>query len=340
MIPSFALALSLACPFVAEVFAEDAVPGPSPKERYAAAKKALSDATSITVYSVASEVYDHFGNGRPERSAPADSLDALVEGDGVFGSVVISDSATIETIRDAFLRGYLEEGPAAFCYDPHHILHVKGGGGELQIHLCFSCHYAAVLLGPATRYDIYQDVAELGALLDSILARAKIPVKQPWKPFAIDESARDYVRRELGNDLVVSLESADRLELYSLDPTSQWSRPIPRTATGEELRTRLEAGEGVFGSTRIQRDAVRKELLAKTFAAIRVDAQAAKCFLPRHALVFTHATRTLVVLVCFECDDLYVVADSRSEQVPIKDVAGLAARLNEILGARGIAVDR
>lgn len=336
MFPSFALAVSLSCSFVAE----DAVPEVSPKARFAAAKKAFDGATSITLYSVDSAVYEHFGTGRPSNSAPADALHALEEGDGVFGSVVISEPATIDSIGDAFLSGYLEEGPAAFCYDPHHILHVKGGGGELQIHLCFSCHYAAVLLGPATRYDIFQDAAGLGARLDSILADAKIPVKQPWKAFAIDEATRDYVLQELGSDLVLSLENADRLELYSIDPASQWSRPIPRTATGEDLKARLESREGVFGSTVIQRDAVRKELIARTFAAIRVDAQAAKCFLPRHALVFTHATRTLVVLVCFECDDLYVVADARSEQVPIKDVAGLATRLNAIFAARGIAVDR
>lgn len=317
---------------------EDSVPVMSPEKKRASVEQAFSGATSITLYSVAPGVYDHFGNARKERSAPKDALAALEEGDGVFGSVQITDRKSIEKIGEAFLEGYLEDGPMAFCYIPHHVLRVKGDGHDLQLHLCFECHYAAVLLGPGTKYDVFQDVSGLQAMLDERLAAAKIPVRTPWMPYSLDSRDREYVVSELGTDTVAALESAERLELFSLDPETEWGKPVPKNATGESIAARLEAREGVLGSTVIERDAVRGEVLARAFASIRKDATAAKCFLPRHALRFTHGTRTIVVLVCFECTDLHVVADARSDLIPIRDVAGLESRLNSILKARGIPI--
>lgn len=333
MLAAIALNLFILFP---TVFVESA-PGPSPRQKKEAVAKALREARSVTVYSVASGVYDHFGNARPQRSSPHDAAAALDEGDGVFGAVEVLDAKTIATIGDAFLDGYLEDGPTAFCYIPHHVLRFKGPSGELQIHICFSCHYAAVLLGPATKYDVYQDVSELEPLLDSLLAKASVPVKQPWKAFELPNQEREYVAQELGRDVIGSLETAERLELYSLDPKGGWDGSVSAETNADVLRARLEGRTGILGSTVIERESVRGELLARAFAAIRRDATAARCFEPRHALVFTQGTRTVIVLVSFECGDLYVVADRASELLPIRDVAGLESRLASIFGSRGIA---
>jgi hypothetical protein len=309
--------------------------------RWKLAREAFSKANSITLYSVAADRFDHFGMGRAEASSPADALAALDEGDGVFGSIVIDDADTLKKIRNGFFGGYQRSEVGAFCYLPHHVLRLRGDGVDLQIHLCFECYYATVLDAPATKYEAFNDRKGLKDLLDAKLAAAKIPVREPWKPFELPKSDRDYVTQELGNDLVAALESADRLEVFTIDPNGGWDLS-PRDATprtpqsGESMRLRLESRKNVFGSTVIERGAVRAELTARLLAGIRPDANAAKCFLPRHGLVFTQGTRTIVVLVCFECDDLYIYDAEQSELIPHRDVGGLKERLEGILKARGV----
>lgn len=331
---SFSLAASLSASISAAAQAE------TPTNREVAARL-LESPDSVEILSVDAGRWSDFGYGREK--APFDAAEnSSIEGDGVFGRVVLTDPKLIAEIAAAFEAGYQKEGPQAHCYIPHHVLVVRSGEESVHLHLCFSCHYAVVIhKGTETaHYESFQDDAGLARLLNDHLTKAGIPIMEDRAPPlpTLDEAT---LAKTLTAEQRAIIETPDSLTVFSIDPTERWrnfakdaERPI------EAIEKALRDSKKTLGHTAIQSAGARMELAMKTLGLIQADAMQARCFDPRHALLFEKGDQKLCLIACFQCSNMALVdaGGMRKYLIAIDDVSGLKGRLNGILTRRGISI--
>lgn len=322
------------------------------------AHRILANAPEIVVLSVDESAWNDFGYGGELDPSPfANSAAAIEEGDGVYGRVAVTHPSWRATIADAFAAAYAVDGPGAHCYLPHHVLAATFEGDTVHAHLCFLCHYAVLLFPDTARgqYVSFQDDGTLEKALNGPLAGAGIPVnpKVPPTPPALDDGA---MAAALSPAAAAVLEAPDAVEVISIDPSALLAAPDgAEEVAARDERAALAARDGFaalmatvgrpdveLGRTTITRPNVRVELGHSARALFREGATMARCFAPRHVLVFTRGEARVALQVCFACSNLHVLMEGEpwGDLVAIEDAPGLRDRLNGILARRGVPVAR
>jgi hypothetical protein len=95
---------------------------------------------------------------------------------------------------------------------------------------------------------------------------------------------------KLPDNITAILDKATEIELLSLDPT-------PRKDDDKDFH-----GYKILGKTTVKDAETRKALLAALYKGIKdSDGSAAKCFNPRHGVRATVDSKTVELVICFEC---------------------------------------
>lgn len=306
------------------------------------AERVLRGATLIEILSVDAGLWNGFGYGEENTPSPfLNSENAVAEGDGVFGRVTITDKDEITEIAEGFVDGYAEEGPSALCYIPHHVVVATAGEERVHIHLCFQCHYAVVIHEgtEAGRYVSFQDDG-LAKTLNRLLIRGGVPVVVETGPAMtpLDEAG---IADALSPEQRAIIEAPNALTVFSIDPTFAWRDAAKDAASPMvALELALYEQEQALGKTQIARAGVRIQIGHDALAMMRRGAKQARCFMPRHALLFEKGEQKVCLLVCFQCTNLAVIdaAGMKPGYVGIEDKPGLKERLNAIFGRRGVPV--
>ncbi len=133
--------------------------------------------------------------------------------------------------------------------------------------------------------------------------------------------ARAAGEDELPAGVKSMLDKAESIELYSLDPEPKgvgkgeklhgWAVLGKATVKGKDLEAIVKAVEGAVGKGR-----------------------GAKCFLPRHAIRVTSGGKTADLLICFECEWVYVYEGGKKTADPT--VSNVQPVLDRVLKAAGV----
>jgi hypothetical protein len=99
------------------------------------------------------------------------------------------------------------------------------------------------------------------------------------------------------------LAKADQVELYSLDPVN----PVKKGEKGFH-------DWKVLGKTALKRDARKRVLAALEKGIAESKGEAAKCFQPRHGIRATDKGKTVDLVICFECLQVYVYYDKTEKR--------------------------
>ena len=304
--------------------------------------RVLRAASSIGVHSVDPQRFDGFGYGRENQGSPlALSIAAIEEGDGVYGSIAVSSASDRDEVIDGVDDALSRSGPLALCYIPHHVLTATAAGETVHVHICFQCDYAVLLHGDtrAARYEPFHDRGALMGLLNRLLAAAAIPVAPPrTPPRALDDAA---IGVALTAEQRAIIEGADDIELFSIDPTRRWMNLLrDQKEPLDHLLKLVRADGGSLGATTFTRTGARGDVARELLSSLRSDANMARCFDPRHLLVFSKGRGRVAAMVCFECSNLLVVGDRGPVGSLVAHDGGddLKQRLNTLLHHRGIDV--
>jgi hypothetical protein len=108
------------------------------------------------------------------------------------------------------------------------------------------------------------------------------------------------------------LDRAEKFELLSIDPDVAHLKPY-------DPRARYH-GWPILGSTHIDDEATRREIVHSLDLSIaKAYGPSARCFNPRHAVRAIDGSRTVDLLICFECRYLEIYVDDK--QLPTEDIA-------------------
>ncbi len=99
------------------------------------------------------------------------------------------------------------------------------------------------------------------------------------------------------------LAKADQIELYSLDPVT----PVKKGAQGFHDWT-------VLGKTVLKGDAGKRLVAALEKGIAENKGEAARCFQPRHGIRATAKGKTVDLVICFECLQVYVYYDKTEKR--------------------------
>lgn len=140
---------------------------------------------------------------------------------------------------------------------------------------------------------------------------ARIAVKEPY-----ERTARNMEKED--RDV---LEHADSLAILTLDPEE---RSDNSGFHGFDVKSRAD----------VPPDGRKKviEVLSRSIA--KADGRVAKCFNPRHGISAKKGSATVDLVICFECDQLYLYGQYPA-RIPITDSEGAAmSSVFKELGAR------
>jgi hypothetical protein len=125
------------------------------------------------------------------------------------------------------------------------------------------------------------------------------------------------------------LERADRIELYSLEP-----EPDPKAA--KDPTATFFRGWLVLGKTVIKEDKTRKtvqDVLDVSIGRGRV----AMCFDPRHAIRATRGDKTVDMVICFRCGQVYFYYDPKKDKPTAQSILrGMQPAFDNILKTAGV----
>jgi hypothetical protein len=123
------------------------------------------------------------------------------------------------------------------------------------------------------------------------------------------------------------LGGAEAIELYSLEPDEQ----AAKNWKGNTFR-----GWPVLGKTALKDAKQRQQVLDALDEAVGTGAMA-KCFDPRHGIRATHGGKTVDLVLCFECGQVYVYFDpKKSEHTTLSLARGTQPELDSLLKAAGV----
>jgi hypothetical protein len=97
------------------------------------------------------------------------------------------------------------------------------------------------------------------------------------------------------------LEKATQFDLYSLEPATEGK---------VEKNKKTFHGWEVLGKTTVKDGKTRKELLD----ALQKKGDVAKCFDPRHGIRASHGGKSVDLVICFRCGQIYVFPDGKGER--------------------------
>ena len=104
---------------------------------------------------------------------------------------------------------------------------------------------------------------------------------------------------KLADDAAKILAKAEKIELYSLDPS--------RIRDKDKLKDDFH-GFGILGKTTLKGDA-KKDLVSAFQKGLAGQIDPAACFNPRHGIRATYDSKTVDLVICFECAQFMVYGD-------------------------------
>ena len=131
-------------------------------------------------------------------------------------------------------------------------------------------------------------------------------------------------RKGVPSNVLTSLDQAQKYELLSLDP-------LVRGTTDDHFH-----GWKVLGRTTVDDPSVRKKLNDALKEGARVGAQGPMaCFNPRHGIRTTRDGKTLDLVICFECVQVYVY-EGKDKTGNFLISASPEATFDDVLRAGGV----
>lgn len=178
---------------------------------------------------------------------------------------------------------------------------------------------------PTTCYRIAGGLLLAGVAL--LLAACNGTKPSPHNP-SIAVSA--LVEQEVSQSARTILESPEEAHLMALDPS-------PPQRAGADQTANTMQGYGILGSTTLT-GASRTKAVAAVYDSISgTNGIVALCFNPRHGVRCRRGDQTIDVVICFECQSLYIYEnDQRTSSVPIGHQG--AATLTQLLSDAGIQI--
>jgi hypothetical protein len=129
------------------------------------------------------------------------------------------------------------------------------------------------------------------------------------------------------------LEKADQIELYSLEPE-------PDAKAAKDPKATYFHGWLVLGKTVLKDARTRKPVLDALDESVGWGAMA-KCFEPRHGIRASHGGKTVDLVICFACQQVYVYFDPRKEEhATLRIRKGTQPVLDTILEGAGVPLAR
>src|SRR5262249_1492526 len=126
------------------------------------------------------------------------------------------------------------------------------------------------------------------------------------------------------DEIKAVLEKADTLELVSLEPV-------------EEKSDKGLHGWKVLGKTELKDAEVRKKVLAALQKGISdSDGKAARCFIPRHALLAKQSDKSVDLIICFECAQVQIFTGKDDKPGGVTVTKSPEATFDEVLKAAGV----
>jgi hypothetical protein len=108
----------------------------------------------------------------------------------------------------------------------------------------------------------------------------------------------------LPSDTVAILESATELTVYSIDPEGKTTAlerlDQAKTFHGYRIRSRVD----IKGET-------KSELLGKLYSAVAENPGPKRCFNPRHGIRAKTDSRSVDMVICFECSQARIYVDGK-----------------------------
>jgi hypothetical protein len=144
-----------------------------------AARGILEDPEVVTLYSVKpADFRKHGYRPRDEDWRSVEKLvEALGDGEGVLGSLVLEDRKQLGEIVGRVYRGFFDVDRVAGCFDPRHALVFRRGDVEVAALICFECHYLVVFNPHGGKVHMHGFIqADLETLLNGLLRAADIPI--------------------------------------------------------------------------------------------------------------------------------------------------------------------
>jgi hypothetical protein len=109
---------------------------------------------------------------------------------------------------------------------------------------------------------------------------------------------------KLPADIAEALAKAERFEVLSLD-IERLNDPPPGAFHGYK----------VLGKATVKDDAVRKQVIGALEKAVADGESPRKCFWPRHGIRATRGEKTVDLVICFQCAQMYVYQGDKAPAI-------------------------
>jgi len=120
-----------------------------------------------------------------------------------------------------------------------------------------------------------------------------------------------WLAAALPSDTVAILESAPELTVYSIAPEATPREKLDQKKAfhGHRILRRVD----IKGET-------KSELLGKLYTAVGENPPPARCFVPRHGIHAQSGSRSVDMVICFECSQARIYVDGK--EVPGTTLSG------------------
>jgi hypothetical protein len=109
------------------------------------------------------------------------------------------------------------------------------------------------------------------------------------------------------------LDKADSLEIYSLDPSLQLPVKDKEKEPEKDPKDKFN-GWKVLGKTVVKDKPAKDELLTALYKGVKDnEGVVAACFIPRHGIRATADGKTVDLVICFQCLQIYCFVDGKRE---------------------------
>jgi hypothetical protein len=142
--------------------------------------------------------------------------------------------------------------------------------------------------------------------------------------------------QKIPQNVRTALEKADQFELLSLDPASlDPSRPAIKP---ENSFHRWE----ILGKTEVNDIETRKKLVAALQKGIgdHPNNYVVNCFNPRHGIRVTSEGKTVDLVICFECENIYIHAGNDSDEKCYQTTNSPQPVFDEVLRQAGVPLPK
>ncbi|MGH7977918.1 MAG: hypothetical protein ACREE6_00985 [Limisphaerales bacterium] len=132
-------------------------------------------------------------------------------------------------------------------------------------------------------------------------------------------------------DVQKVLENADTFTLFSINPEPDYEHKAKRTFQDHEI----------LGQLKIRSTATRKELIDALNEGISAAGLwGMQCFNPRHAIRAEKGDKTVELLICFECRQIYITSSWATNVILTTTTPNPAATFNKVLKRAGIPLPK